>query len=101
MLFYEGVGNWKRASKLNKLHHHRTSRYLYQLDIMATAASGVQLGVPDVVVDEEMSHNTDLVPDFDQEREMYGKPRRVKMGDLEKYVTANYKEAQSNSGRTI
>ncbi|XP_063728927.1 uncharacterized protein LOC134856577 [Symsagittifera roscoffensis] len=64
---------------------------------MATAASGVQLGVPDVVVDEEMSHNTDLVPDFDQEREMYGKPRRVKMGDLEKYVTANYKEAQSNS----
>ncbi|XP_075242592.1 uncharacterized protein LOC142337289 isoform X2 [Convolutriloba macropyga] len=56
------------------------------------------LGVPSIVVDEDVSQgNNAAVPSFEQEREMYGRPKRVKKGDLEKYVTRNYDEAQSGS----
>ena len=53
-------------------------------------------------MDEDVSQgNNAAVPSFEQEREMYGRPKRVKKGDLEKYVTRNYDEAQSGSAGTF
>ena len=56
------------------------------------------LKAPSVMVDEELSQGSHVaLPSFDRERETYGTPKKVKSGDLAKYVTSNYDEAQSSA----
>lgn len=56
--------------------------------------------IPDVIVDEDVSAGADkewVLPTFEQERDMYGKPRRIHKGDLDRLITNNYLDGRSVS----